>query len=138
MMPSTSFDSSTISVFIGSIESGRRSFRVHKRLFSSRSGFFVRAVKQAESGPIPWEIAMLKDNASVFNLYVNLTYSGSIATKCSSAKDPKEWATLVQLCVLAEKLEDPRVKNRIIPQQHGPENTKRGAFRRGVAIPVEF
>lgn len=60
-------------------------------------------------------IPLPEDDASVFNLYVILTYTGSVATKGVALwHDPEEWKTQTRLYVLAEKLQDVWAKNRIL------------------------
>jgi hypothetical protein len=51
-------------------------------------------------------VTLPDDNPDVFVLYVNLTYTGRLATG-----GPGEWLKLVRLYVLAEKLQDNRAKN---------------------------
>ena len=114
-----SFTSPMIEILVGKEPSARK-FTVHKPLVTATSEFFKRAVKEewSETGIEP--ITMPEDDVSIFNLYVNMTYSGGVvATKTSASPDPDEWTRLTRLYVLAERLQDVWAKNRVVNAMHG-------------------
>lgn len=90
----------------------RDEFSLHERLFTSHSEFLKRA-KTARLGQTG-AISLPEYDPSTFQLYVVLTYSGFLATK----ELPEEWQSLVDVYVLADRLEDKWAKNRVVDAMH--------------------
>lgn len=112
MLTFASITGSFLGVVVGK-EGHRESFFLHEKLFTSHSDFLKRAAKEE------WlhqknVILLPEDDPITFRLYAVLTYTGFLTTKDL----PSEWQSLVDIYVLAEKLQDTWAKNHIIDAMH--------------------
>jgi hypothetical protein len=84
---------------------------VHEDLLTSRSEYFKRATNEKwleyKEG-----IGFPEGKLNIFQCYINLVYTGQLATKTHDFED--EYTTLIELYVLAEKFQDTQAKNDII------------------------
>lgn len=110
-LTSWSISGECIVVIVGK-EIHREEFSLHERLFTSHSKFLERA-KIARLSPKSM-IILPEYDPSTFQLYVVLTYTGLLATKDL----PEEWQSLVDVYILAERLEDKWAKNRVVDAMH--------------------
>lgn len=110
-LTSLSITGECIVVTVGK-EIHRQDFFLHERLFTSHSEFLKRATITRQNRKSA--IILPEYNSWTFQLYVVLTYTGSLATRDL----PEEWQSLVNLYILADRLEDKWAKNRVVDAMH--------------------
>ncbi|KAJ8112203.1 hypothetical protein OPT61_g5379 [Boeremia exigua] len=108
----TSITGSIFGVTVGKDER-QEQFFLHERLFTSHSEFLNCATKK-EWLQQKKVVLLPEDDPATFRLYAVLTYTGFLTTKDL----PFEWQSLVDVFVLAEKLQDLWAKNRVIDAMH--------------------
>jgi hypothetical protein len=79
---------------------------VHESILTSRSEYFKCDLGSMWRNDPTKPVTLSDDDPDVFALYVNLVYTGRLATRGTN-----EWLKLVRLYVLAEKLQDVHAKN---------------------------
>ncbi|KAF1362452.1 hypothetical protein EJ07DRAFT_77735, partial [Lizonia empirigonia] len=119
-----SFDAAaTVAIQVGSA-TNRRAFLVHKSILTARSEFFCRALNGSWKESETKTVDLTEDVPETFDLYLNLVYKNQlpVATldkdKLCALDWPnfskyigKEYRTLVDLYVLADKIQDIQAKN---------------------------
>jgi hypothetical protein len=94
-------------------DASERAFYVHESILTSRSVYFKCALSFMWRNDPTMPVTLSEDDPDMFALYVNLVYTGRLATRGTD-----EWLKLVRLYVLAEKLQDVRAKNVTIDAMH--------------------
>ena len=97
----------------------QKQFMVHKQLLTSHSLFFQKALSGTWVEAKERKVKLPEDDHDTFDVYVNLLYSDQITFGPPSSTDPNvaggdELETLVNLYVLAGKLQDVKIKNKTL------------------------
>lgn len=115
----SSFDPSKLVTVVVGKEPNQQRFSVHEGIICARSEFFQRAMNGNWEESKERIIKLPEDDPKVFNVYINLLYTGRVAT--DSLESPRtgkvrceEMYALGQLYVVCEKLQDKSTKNSVI------------------------
>ncbi|KAF2679134.1 hypothetical protein K458DRAFT_408387 [Lentithecium fluviatile CBS 122367] len=91
-------------------------YYVHQNLITARSEFFKRATNGQWQESNERTVYLSGDKPSIFELYLNLVYTGNLATEDYSENNVPvhEYAALAKVYVLAEKLQDTKAKDFVL------------------------
>jgi hypothetical protein len=93
-----------------------RTYYVHQNLITARSEYFKRATNGKWQESDERTVNLREDVPDIFEIYLNLLYTGTLATKkplFGRTDADNEYTILAQVYVLAEKLQDTEAKNSV-------------------------
>lgn len=116
----SSFSTSILKVVVGE-EPLQKTFLVHEAIICERSEFFRRAMNGNWVESSERMVKLPEDSAEIFGTYINMVYTGMVATQLDDITDEKlkrtnlsvECNYLCRLYVLAEKLQDALAKDSV-------------------------
>lgn len=115
----SSFSTSILKVVVGE-EPSQKTFIVHEGIICERSEFFRRAMNGNWAESSERVVKLPEDSAEIFGTYMNLVYTGMVATQLDDTNEETkhtklsaECIYLCQLYVLAEKLQDALAKGSV-------------------------
>jgi hypothetical protein len=105
-------------------QSDHKDFVAHESFLTSRSDFFRRAMNGSWAESESRVVKLPEDDPKVFAIYVSLIYTGQLTTMLKSKEElatldtatfraivQAEYATLLQMYILGDKLQDLQAKN---------------------------
>ncbi|KAF2704126.1 hypothetical protein K504DRAFT_450879 [Pleomassaria siparia CBS 279.74] len=106
-----SFVESELVVVLVGTRTCQEMFMVYKTLLCNRSPFFKVALNGNWAESQDRTVILPHDDAEVFELWLHMVYTGRLRTKTTKADHGEEYARLLRVYVLAEKLLDVESKN---------------------------
>lgn len=90
-----------------------RTYYVHQNLITARSEYFKRATNGKWLESDERTVNLREDLPYVFEIYLSLLYTGTLATKnrLRNHETAEEYEVLARIYVLAERLQDTKAKN---------------------------